>query len=165
VNRVEDALSQRPWIFSVMPLQDNIRENILTLQHDDDCYKEAKDFIGNNTMMVPRFGGFTFDDDGLLIFKNKIYIPLNDELRSLIINEAHRQMYIAHPGVTRMREILKSLFLWKGMKEDIFNYVTICLECQQVKDEHRHPEGLLQPDVIPESKWEIISMDFILDCN
>jgi hypothetical protein len=36
------------------------------------------------------------------------------------------------------------------------------LECQQVKAEHRHPTGLLQPHAIPESKWEAISMDFIV---
>jgi hypothetical protein len=48
------------------------------------------------------------------------------------------------------------------MKEDIVSYVARCLECQQVKAEHRHPAGLLQPHVIPESKWEVISMDFIV---
>jgi hypothetical protein len=68
---------------------------------------------------------------------------------------------MAHPEVTKMREELKPLFLWKGMMEDIVNYVARCLECHQKKAEHRHPTGLLQPHVIPESKWEIISMDFI----
>jgi hypothetical protein len=106
VNRVADALSRRPHIFSVFPLQTNLRENILTLQRDDDWYKEVKDFIGQNTMMVPRFEGFTFDEDGLLRFKNQIYVPPNDELRSLILNEAHRAVYMAHPGVTKMRATL-----------------------------------------------------------
>jgi hypothetical protein len=145
VNRVADALSRRPRIFSVLPLQTNLRENILTLQCDDDWYKEVKDFIGQNKMMVPRFEGFMFDNDGLLRFKNQIYVPPNDELRSLILNEAHREVYMAHPGVMKMREDLKPLFFWKGMKEYIVNYVARCLECQQVKVEHRHPPGLLQP--------------------
>jgi hypothetical protein len=48
------------------------------------------------------------------------------------------------------------------MKADIVNYVARCLECQQVKAENRHPTGLLQPHTIPESKWEVISMDFIV---
>jgi hypothetical protein len=48
------------------------------------------------------------------------------------------------------------------MKADIVNFVARCLECQQVKVEHRHPTGLLQPQAIPESKWEVISMDFIV---
>ena len=61
-----------------------------------------------------------------------------------------------------MRADLKPLFFWKGMKEDIVNYVARCLECQQVKVEHRHPTGLLKPHAIPELKWEVISMDFIV---
>jgi hypothetical protein len=162
VNRVADALSQRPCIFSVLPLQTNLREKILTLQRDDDWYKEVEGFIGQNTMMVPRFEGFSFDSDGLLRFKNRIYVPPNDELRMLILSEAHRAVYMAHPGVTKMRADLKPLFFWKGMKADIVNYVARCLECQQVKAEHRHPTGLLQPHAIPESKWEVISMDFIV---
>jgi hypothetical protein len=36
VNRVADALSRRPRIFLVLPLQTNLRENILSLQRDDD---------------------------------------------------------------------------------------------------------------------------------
>ena len=111
-------------------------------------------------MMVPKFEGFTMDNEILLIFKIQNYVPPNDELRSLIPNEAHRVVYIDHPGVTNMRANLEPLFLWKGMKADIVNYVERCLECQHVKAEHRHPTGLLQPHTIPESKWDVISMDF-----
>jgi hypothetical protein len=46
------------------------------------------------------------------------------------------------------------------MKADLFSYVARFLECQQVKTEHRHPTGLLQPPVIPESEWEVILMHF-----
>jgi hypothetical protein len=61
-------------------------------------------------MMVPQYEGFSFDSDGLLRFKSWIYIPPNDELRMLILSEAHRAVYMAHPGVTKMREDLKPLF-------------------------------------------------------
>eukprot|EP00253_Pinus_taeda_P012175 PITA_12175 len=47
------------------------------------------------------------------------------------------------------------------MKKDIAEYLARCLECQQIKAEHQHPAGLLQPLPILEWKWEIISMDFI----
>jgi hypothetical protein len=123
-------LSQRPHIFLVMCLQMNLRENILTLQHNDDWYKEVKDFIGQNTMMVPKFEGFTMDNNILLRFKSQIYVLPNDELRSLILNKAHRAVYMAHHGVTKMRVDLKPLFFWKGMKAYIVNYVARCLECQ-----------------------------------
>jgi hypothetical protein len=61
-----------------------------------------------------------------------------------------------------MRAYLKPLYFWKGMKADIVNYVAICIECQQVKAEHRHVAGLIHPHIISESKWEVISMDFIV---
>jgi hypothetical protein len=70
MDKVANALSQRPLIFLVMPLQTNLCENILTLQCNDDWYKEVKDFIKQNTMLVPKFEGFTMDNDESLIFKN-----------------------------------------------------------------------------------------------
>ncbi|KAA3487874.1 reverse transcriptase [Gossypium australe] len=47
------------------------------------------------------------------------------------------------------------------MKRDIFEFVSKCLICQQVKAEHQLPLGLLQPVTMPEWKWERITMDFI----
>jgi hypothetical protein len=102
-------------------------------------------------MMVPIFEGFTFDDDGLLRFKNWIYVPPNHKLRRFILSQAHRAVYMAHPRVRKMRVDLKPLFFWKGMKAEIVNYVAICLECRQVKAKHIHPTGLLQPHAIPKN--------------
>lgn len=48
------------------------------------------------------------------------------------------------------------------MKRDIVQFVARCLECQQVKLDHCYLAGLLQPHDIPMTKWEIISMDFII---
>ena len=48
------------------------------------------------------------------------------------------------------------------MKWEVVEYIARCLECQQVKNEHQHPMGLLQPLPMLEWKWEIISLDFIM---
>jgi hypothetical protein len=66
----------------------------------------------------------------------------------LNLSEAHRVVYMAHPGVTKMTADLKPLFFWKGIKADIINFVARCLESQQVKAENRHSVGLLQPHVM-----------------
>ena len=63
VNRVADALSQRPHIFLVIPLNMNLREKILTLHIDNDRYKEVKDNIGQDTMMVMKYEGYSLDND------------------------------------------------------------------------------------------------------
>jgi hypothetical protein len=53
-------------------------------------------------------------------------------------------------------------FYWPRLKKDITEYLSKCIECQQVKAEHQHPAGLLQPLPISKWKWETISMDFII---
>ena len=47
------------------------------------------------------------------------------------------------------------------MKREIAHFVEQCLTCQQVKVEPQRPSGLLQPLLIPEWKWENISMDVV----
>ena len=48
------------------------------------------------------------------------------------------------------------------MKRDVATHVALCDVCQRVKAEHQRPAGLLQPLMVPEWKWEEISMDFIV---
>ncbi|GJR13625.1 reverse transcriptase domain-containing protein [Tanacetum coccineum] len=47
------------------------------------------------------------------------------------------------------------------MKADISTYVSKCLTCAKVKAKHQRPSGLLVQPVIPEWKWDNITMDFI----
>ena len=49
------------------------------------------------------------------------------------------------------------------MKKDMAENISRCMKCQQVKVEHQHPAGLLQPLSVLEWKWEVISMDFITE--
>ena len=56
---------------------------------------------------------------------------------------------------------LRKQLFWPGLKSKLVDYLSKCLECQQVKSEHQHPTSLLQPLPIPEWKWEVISLDFI----
>jgi hypothetical protein len=91
-----------------------------------------------------------------------MYIPENGDIRSIILKEAHRALYCVHPSVKKMYADMRKLFFWVGMKHDIIHFITKCLECQQVKADHHHPAGLLQPHDVPMSKWEVISMDFVV---
>ena len=48
------------------------------------------------------------------------------------------------------------------MKKDILSYVTRCLSCQKINAERVKYPGKLQPNDIPQMKWENISMDFVI---
>ena len=47
------------------------------------------------------------------------------------------------------------------MKRHIGDFVQQCLTCQQIKDEHQKPAGLLQPLEVAEWKWVHVTMDFV----
>jgi hypothetical protein len=104
---------------------------------------------------------YEMKEDGLLMHKNRIYVPISGELRSLVLKELHNVPYVGHLGYQKTITTVKIQFFWLEMKNDVVYYITNCMECQRVKDEHRHPTGLLQPLPIPEKKWEVITIDFI----
>jgi hypothetical protein len=105
---------------------------------------------------------FREDDQGTLWYKGRICVPDVNDLRKLILSEAHDTAYSIHPGSMKMYYDLKERFWWYGMKRSVAEYVAICNTCQRVKAEHQRPAGLLQPLKIPEWKWEEITMDFIV---
>ncbi|GKB84826.1 putative reverse transcriptase domain-containing protein [Tanacetum coccineum] len=64
-------------------------------------------------------------------------------------------------GADKMYYNLRDRYWWPGIKNDITVYVSRCLTYLKVKDEHQRPSGLLQQPEIPETKWEVIAMDFV----
>ena len=88
-------------------------------------------------------------------------MPQSSELRTTILEEAHKSRLSFHLGMTKMYQDLKRSFWWYGMKRDVAEYVAKCLTCQKAKTKHQRPSGELRPLEIPEWKWESISMDFV----
>ncbi|GKB69099.1 putative reverse transcriptase domain-containing protein [Tanacetum coccineum] len=99
--------------------------------------------------------------DGTLYYLNRIWVPLKGEVRTLIMDEAHKSKYSIHPGADKMFYDLRDRYWWPGMKNDITEYVSKCLTCLKVKAEHQMSSGLLQQPEIPVWKWEGIAMDFM----
>jgi hypothetical protein len=74
----------------------------------------------------------------------------------------HNVPYARHPEYYKTILAVKRQYYWPSMKREIVDFFAKCLECQRVKDEHRHPVGLLQPLPFPEWKWEVVTLDFIM---
>ncbi|GJV95032.1 putative reverse transcriptase domain-containing protein [Tanacetum coccineum] len=87
--------------------------------------------------------------DGTLYYLDRIWVPLKGEVRTLIMDEAHKLKYSVHPRADKMYYDLRDRYWWPGMKKDIAEYVSKCLTCLKVKAEHQRPSGLLQQPEIP----------------
>ncbi|GJS78374.1 putative reverse transcriptase domain-containing protein [Tanacetum coccineum] len=70
--------------------------------------------------------------DGTLYYLDGIWVPLKGEVRTLIMDEAHKSKYSVHPRADKMYYDLRD-----------------------------RPSGLLQQPEIPVQKWEGITMDFV----
>ncbi len=74
--------------------------------------------------------------DGCLYYKGSICVPGDEELKKIVLKEAHSSFHAMHPGSTKTYHDLKAQYWWPGMKKEIGDFVTRCLTWQQVKAEH-----------------------------
>ncbi|GKC06577.1 putative reverse transcriptase domain-containing protein [Tanacetum coccineum] len=87
--------------------------------------------------------------------KDKILAAQKEgEVRTLIMDEAHKSKYSIHPGADKMYYDLRDRYWWPRIKKDIVEYVSKCLTCLKVKAEHQRPSGLLQQPKIPDYKMD-----------
>ncbi|GJU68766.1 putative reverse transcriptase domain-containing protein [Tanacetum coccineum] len=125
-NVVADALSRKERVKPKrvramnMTLQSSIKDRILAAQ------KEAVDEFaglqkGLDEMIEQR-------SDGTLYYLDRIWVPLKGEVRTLIMDEAHKSKYSVHPGADKMYYDLRDRYWWPGMKKDIAEYVRIAMD-------------------------------------
>ncbi|GJY53848.1 putative reverse transcriptase domain-containing protein [Tanacetum coccineum] len=134
-NVVADALSRKERVKPKrvramnMTLQSSIKDMILAAQNEA-CDESAGLKKGLDEMIEHR-------SDGDLYYLDRIWIPLEGDVRTLIMDEAHNSKYFVHPGADKMYYDLRDRYWWPGMKKDI-----------------------AQPEIL-EWKWEVIAMDFV----
>lgn len=96
--------------------------------------------------------GIRIGKDDIIYFGDKIVILDEKKIRKKIMYEFHVTPFSAYPRVNKMRENLKKQYYWRGMKNDIIEYVTKCIDYQKVKIKYNHPMELLHPLAILEQK-------------
>jgi hypothetical protein len=74
--------------------------------------------------------GFLEDNEGVLWYKGRIYVPNVKEFKDKILCEAHESTYSIHLGGNKMYRDLKVTYWWYGMKRDVAKYVALCDTCQ-----------------------------------
>ena len=103
--------------------------------------------------------------EGLLYFRNKLYIPSNTELRRTIVKQFHDLPHAGHPGNFRTLASIRNHYYWPGIGIFVKNYILGCALCQQMKV-NTHPTApplnpiAADPNALP---FQTVSMDFITD--
>jgi hypothetical protein len=100
--------------------------------------------------------------DDIIYNKGQIFLVPESTFKTRVLHACHDSSLAGHRGFIKTYRKIRERFAWKGMKEDVMLHIKEFSTCQENKDGHTHPTGLLQPLPIPEHKWESISMDFIM---
>ncbi|GLB39299.1 putative retrotransposable element tf2 155 kda protein type 1-like [Lyophyllum shimeji] len=102
-------------------------------------------------------------DQGVLMFRGRIYVPNIPELRRRIVEQHHDSRVAGHPGCWKTLELVSRSYWWPQMSRYIGSYTSTCDLCQRTKVQRQLPMGQLHPLPIPEGRWSVVSVDFIVE--
>ena len=102
-------------------------------------------------------------DDGVLWFRGKVYVPQNSDLQRRIVSLCHDTKVARHPGCWKTLELVSKNYWWPQMSRYIGQYVSTCDLCLRTKPIRQAPVGKLHPLWIPDSRWDMLSVNFIVE--
>jgi hypothetical protein len=97
------------------------------------------------------------------MFRGKIYVPKDRDLRCRIVEQHHDMRIAGHAGRFKTLELVSRNYWWPQMSCYISIYVKHCDLCNWTKVQRRRPMGELHPTETPEAPWDMISIDFIVE--
>ena len=100
--------------------------------------------------------------DGLVLFRGRVYVPLDAQLRHDIVEAHHDTAVTGHSG-WKTTELVAWNYWWPGMGRYITKYMKGCDLCNQTKTFPVAPVGKLMPNHIPYCWWQFISVNLIME--
>jgi len=97
----------------------------------------------------------------LVLKKEKIYVPKNEELRGEIIWLHHDIPVAEHEERWKTTELVMSNYLWLGVMRDMGRYVEECNMCQRMKNRMEALVEKFKLSEVLEKLWTHLTVDFI----
>ena len=123
-NKVADALSrkvQEMHVASLSICQLDLRQQIVSHATGDELYEQVKDKLQQQSL-EKRYEGYKLEEDGLLTYKGRIYIPNVASMRRVVMDEIHQTPYSGHPRYKKTIATARKQYFWPGMKKDMAEY-------------------------------------------
>lgn len=103
------------------------------------------------------------DDGQRLCWRERIWVPNYEPLRTRLMQETHDSALAGHPGRDMLKSLLSRRFYWPGLDADARRFVRNCDMCGRSNIWREKRRGLLKPLPIPERIWSELSIDFVTD--
>ena len=138
------------------PLMKKIRES---KDFDESVVKAVEELRNSGTSRLD--GAEWAEEQGLILFRGKVYVPKDLELRRAVVEAHHDSQITGHPGRWKTLELVTRNYWWPGISRYIASYIQGCDKCNRTKTFPAKPVGKLTPTQIPKDIWQIITVDLI----
>ncbi len=119
--------------------------------------QELKAYYKKNAIMHHKDMGIQLIEDiKVLCKKRKVIIPTS--LCQRAVKWYHH--YLQHPGHSRLKETMRSVMHWKGVRTTIRRHIKSCRSCQ-VNKRHSQKYGHLPPKLAITTPWKTLCVDLI----
>lgn len=159
LNKVADALSRKVHqLMSISAALPVWAQDLFDSYKQDTFYKPilGQLLLQNNTASTDYSYHF-----GIIIFKGKIVVGNNGELKQKLLSTLHDSPIGRHSGMRATYHRIKTLFYWLGMNFFVETYIAQCPIGQREKGEHCFAPRILEPLHVADMAWQHITMDFI----
>lgn len=86
---------------------------------------------------------------------------IDPAMKQSILKELHDSPISGHKGVTKTLKKIQQYYSWKGMKEDVKNYVKTCQDCQKRKLVREKTKAPMIITDTPSEAFEKIAIDIV----
>ena len=143
-------------------MDESFLTKILMAGKEDDSWlarKEELSRLQDNNDALPKHWDM---EAGLLYYKDRLFIPANEDLLTEIAKGCYDSKVAGHFGQEKTIELVTRNFYWEKLADWINDYVRSSDECQHNKSPSHAKYGLLQPLEVPYEAWTSISTNFII---
>jgi hypothetical protein len=88
----------------VLTAESNLYDRIVTAQHNDEDMQTIKQKLVEGD---PKYTYFQKDHQDVIWFGKRLVVPVDPEIKKIILDEAHMSKFSIHPGSTKMYRDLK----------------------------------------------------------
>jgi hypothetical protein len=110
---------------------------------------EAQHLLARLCVKSPDEHGYSLSL-GMIQKGSLIWVGNNSTLRTKLVAALHDSAMGGHSKIQATYHHLKKLFLLKGMKGDVEDFIKQCPTCKRAKGERVHLARLLQPLLVPQ---------------
>jgi len=75
--------------------------------------------------------------EDLLYYRDRLYIPDDDELKAEVLRLCHEDPAAGHPGRAKTYELISREYYWKGLSTAVRRWVKNCTICRRTKSTRR----------------------------